>query len=67
MNALDNLKPAEAKMDRTVVAYSQEKWVDPELHKRRIDDLTRATIEFLEVREEVFRGRSCEKPTGRVA
>ena len=57
MNAPDILKAAEEKIDRTLVAYFQEKWADPELHKRQIDDLTRATIKFLEVREEVFRGR----------
>lgn len=58
MNAPDILKAAEEKMDGTLVAYSREKWASPELHKRQIDDLTRATIKFLEVREEVYRGRS---------
>jgi predicted metal-binding transcription factor (methanogenesis marker protein 9) len=50
----DILKAAEEKMDRALLACSQEK-AESELHKRLIDDLKKATNEFLEVREELFR------------
>jgi hypothetical protein len=46
------LKAAEEKMDRALLACSQEK-ADSELRKRLIDDLKNATNEFLELREEL--------------
>jgi hypothetical protein len=49
----DILKAAEEKMDRARLACSQEKWADSELHKRLIDDLKKATTEFLELRGDV--------------
>jgi hypothetical protein len=57
MNAPNILKAAEEKMDRALLAYSQEKACDAELHKHLVDDLKKATNEFLEVREDEFRGR----------
>ena len=46
------LKAAEEKMDRALLACSQEK-ADSELRKRLIDDLKNATNEFLQLREEL--------------
>lgn len=53
VTAPDILKAAEEKMDRTLLAYSREK-ADSELHKRLMNDLMKATNEFLELREELF-------------
>jgi hypothetical protein len=58
VNAPNILKAAEEKMDRTLLAYSQKKCTDSDLHKRLIDDLKKATNEFLELRKELFRGRN---------
>jgi hypothetical protein len=49
----DILKAAEEKMDHALLACSQEK-AESELHKRLIDDLKKATNEFLELREQLF-------------
>ena len=49
----DILKASEERMDRTLLVCSREK-ADSELHKRLIDDLKKATNEFLELREELF-------------
>ena len=57
MNAPNILKAAEEKMDRALLDYLQEKSGDSELHKHLVDDLKKATNEFLELREEEFRGR----------
>jgi predicted metal-binding transcription factor (methanogenesis marker protein 9) len=54
--APDILKAAEEKMDRALLAYSQEN-VDPELRQRLIDDLKKATNEFLQLREELSQRR----------
>ncbi len=47
------LKAAEEKVDRALLAYSQE-MADSELRKHLIDDLKKATSEFLELREQLF-------------
>ena len=47
------LKAAEEKVDRALLAYSQEK-ADSELHKHLLDDLKKATSEFLELREHLL-------------
>ncbi len=47
------LKTAEEKADRALLAYSQEK-ADSERRKHLIDDLKKATSEFLELREQLF-------------
>jgi pyruvate formate-lyase activating enzyme-like uncharacterized protein len=52
VRASDILKVAEEKMDRALLACSQEK-ADSELRKRLIDDQKKATNEFLELREEL--------------
>jgi hypothetical protein len=52
--ASDILKAIEEKMDRALFACSREK-PDSELYKRLVDDLKKATNEFLEVRDELFR------------
>lgn len=52
-----DLSSAKQEMDRLWLAYLQEDFKDPELRKNRIDNLTRATIHFLEVRETSDRGR----------
>ncbi len=49
----DILKAVEEKMDRALLACSQEK-TDSERRKRLIDDLKKATNEFLELREELY-------------
>ena len=51
--APDILKAAEEKMDRALAAYSQEN-ADPKLRQHLIDDLKKATNEFLQLREEQF-------------
>jgi hypothetical protein len=56
VNAPNILKAAEEKMDRALLAYSQEKSGGSEVHNR-LDDLKKATNEFLELREEESRGR----------
>jgi hypothetical protein len=53
VTAPDIVKATEEKMDRTLLACSREK-AKSELHKHLIDDLKRATIEFLELREELY-------------
>jgi hypothetical protein len=53
VTAPDILKASEERMDRTLLVCSREK-ADSELHKRLIDDLKKATNEFLELREELF-------------
>ncbi len=53
VTAPDILKPSEERMDRTLLVCSREK-ADSELHKRLIDDLKKATNEFLELRDELF-------------
>jgi predicted metal-binding transcription factor (methanogenesis marker protein 9) len=50
------LKAAEEKMDRALVAYSQEN-ADPEIRKHLIDDLQKSTNEFLKLREELSQRR----------
>jgi hypothetical protein len=57
VNAPDILKAAEEKMDRALLTYSQEKSGSSELHKCLVDDLKKATTEFLELREDEFRRR----------
>lgn len=52
MSTLKRWDQSEEKMDRARLACSQEK-ADSELHKRLIDDLKKATNEFLELREEL--------------
>ena len=47
------LKAAEEKVDRALLAYSQEK-AESELRKHLIDDLKKATSEFLELRGQLF-------------
>jgi hypothetical protein len=53
VTAPDILKASEERMDRTLLVCSREK-ADSELHKRLIDDLKKATNEFLELREGLF-------------
>jgi len=55
MKGADVLKAAEEKMDLTLLAYCQEK-ANSDLHKRLIDDLNKATNEFLEIRGRLLRG-----------
>jgi pyruvate formate-lyase activating enzyme-like uncharacterized protein len=68
VRASDILKVAEEKMDRALLACSQEK-ADSELRKRLIDDLKKATNEFLELREELCQRitRMGRKPCARLA
>ena len=47
------LKAAEEKVDRALSAFSREN-ADSELRKHLIDDLKKATSEFLELREQLF-------------
>ena len=54
----DLLKRAQEEMDRLLLTYLQERSTDSELHKMRIDNLTKATIQFLKLREESDRGRA---------
>jgi hypothetical protein len=54
----DVLKRAQEEMDYLLFTYLQDKPTDSELRKNRIDNLTRATIQFLKLREEVDRGRA---------
>ena len=54
--APDILKAAEEKMDRALLAYSQEN-AGPELRQRLIDELKKATNEFLQLREELSQRR----------
>ncbi len=49
----ETLKAAEEKMDRALAAYFQEN-ADPELRNRLVDNLKKATNEFLKLREEQF-------------
>ena len=53
VTAPDILKASEERMHCTLLVCSREK-ADSELHKRLIDDLKEATIEFLELREGLF-------------
>ncbi len=56
MNSSDPLKAAEEKLDDTLLAYTERKRHDFEVHQRLIDDLRTATTDFLEVRGRFSRG-----------
>jgi len=58
MNAQTILETSEQKVDHALHVYTQDKRADPTLHEWLIDDLTRATIEYLELRERVLRGQT---------
>jgi hypothetical protein len=55
MKGSDVLKAAEEKMNHSLLAYSQGK-ANSDLHKLLIDDLKKATNEFLELRDHLHRG-----------
>jgi hypothetical protein len=57
MNFFDVLKAAEEKMDRALLAYSKSKLTSSDFHKSSIEDLRKATIEFLELRVLILRGQ----------
>jgi hypothetical protein len=56
MKSLSVLQSAEEKVERALAAYSQDTRHDSAVHERLIDELAKATSEFLYVREQVFRG-----------
>jgi hypothetical protein len=56
MNSSDPLKAAEEKLDDTFLAYTQRNRHDSELHQRLIEDLRKATTEFLEMRRQFIQG-----------
>jgi hypothetical protein len=53
VNTSGIVKAAEEKVELALLAYSQEN-ADSELRKHLIDDLKKATSEFLELREQLF-------------
>ena len=57
MTSSVDLRIAKQEMDRLWLAYLQDEFKDAELRKKHIDSLTRATIQFLKLREESDRGR----------
>jgi hypothetical protein len=56
MNSSDPLKAAEEKINDTLRAYTQRNRHNSELHRRLIEDLRIATIEFLELRRQLLPG-----------
>ena len=56
MNARDALQAVEEKMNNALLTYSQRSWSDSELEKCLIDELRKATIDFLELRGQLSLG-----------
>lgn len=56
MNTSEILKKVEEKMNGAVHAYAGGNWTEPELRKCLIDDLAKATTEYLELRGRLFCG-----------
>ena len=56
MNATDTLRAVEDRMNNALVTYSQRSWSDTELEKCLIDELRKATIDFLELRGQLSLG-----------
>jgi len=57
MNGTDPLKAVEEKMNNALLTYSRRSWSDTELENCLIDELSRATIDFLELRGQLSLGR----------
>jgi hypothetical protein len=57
MNPFEILAAVEEKMNNALLAYCKTEWSDAEVHKALIDDLRKATTEFLELRGQLSRGR----------
>lgn len=56
MNPYEILKRVEEKMNDAAHAYAGGHWTEPELRKCLIDDLAKATTEYLELRGRLFCG-----------
>jgi hypothetical protein len=56
MNARDALKAVEEKMNNALLTYSQRSWSDSELETCLIEELRKATIDFLELRGQLSLG-----------
>jgi hypothetical protein len=54
MNPSNLLKAAEEKMNDILLAYTEQNRHSLELHKHLIDDLRKATTEFLDLRSQFF-------------
>jgi tryptophan synthase alpha subunit len=56
MNPTDTLKAVENKMNNALINYTQRSWSDTELENCLMDELRKATIDFLELRERLSLG-----------
>ena len=56
LNPTDTLKTVEKEMNNALLSYTQRSWSDTELENCLIDELRKATIEFLELRGQLSRG-----------
>jgi hypothetical protein len=59
MSDPETLKSAQEKADCALFAYIQGTWANRELHNPQLDELKKATKEYLELREEHLRGQWC--------
>jgi tryptophan synthase alpha subunit len=56
MNPTDTLKAIETKMNNALLSYTQRNWSDTELENCLMDELRKATIDFLELRGQLSLG-----------
>jgi hypothetical protein len=59
MNTPEILNVVEEKMNDALMAYTKRNWTESELKECLIEDLRKATSEFLEVRSKLIRGTRC--------
>jgi hypothetical protein len=56
MNPTDTLKAVEEKMNNALLTYARRSWSDTELESCLMDELRKATIDFLELRGQLSLG-----------